>query len=538
MRHLQFLVFLCILSFTVSCGQQKRYIQYKVKEGETMEVIAKKLKMKAKALKRLNPDVTAEPRSNSFIVVPEQNLVRFQNSDRYSIEEKKQDSITKVAQAEQFRKDSIAEVNGQFITHEIKKGDTFYNLTKRYNVPADTLFALNPRLKNGLKLGDTIRIKRVQLTNNLENIFYYDDFIDPQADLKVALLLPFNAENYQADTLTAKEIFTGNARLLNIATDFYLGAEVAIDSLRRMGVKVDFNIYDTGDPRNSKVSSLLAGNSLDGNDALIGPLFSNQAQTVAARVSKPVVFPVYSKNQSRFAYSNIVKTATEKEVFRKELENYITSTFGSGNIIIVSDGKADSMKDAKLIQDALSYTDSIASLNILYPEEGFIDKEKFTNIMKPNTQNWIVLATDDNVTISSTINSLISLPEETTAKLLTYNRTAVYDNLDNKKLAKLKFVYVTDEYVNEDSIGVQSFNAMYRKKNKTLPSFYATKGFDITYDIVIRLASGKTLTGTFQDGPSYRVESKFDYRGTTITPENIGLFVIEYNEDLSLTKVK
>ena len=179
----------------------------------------------------------------------------------------------------------------------------------------------------------------------------------------------------------------------------------------------------------------------------------------------------------------------------------------------------------------------IFSINILFPEEGFIDKEKFTNIMQPNTENWIVLATDDNVTISSTINSMISLPEETTAKLLAYNRTAVYDNLDNKKLAKLKFVYVTDEFVNEEAIGVQSFDAMFRKKNKTMPSFYATKGFDITYDIIIRLASGKSLNTTFIEGPSYRVETKFKYTNGLIA-ENKGLFVVEFNENLSLTKIK
>ncbi len=538
MKQLKFLVFLCILSFTVSCGQQKRYIQYKVKEGETMRVIAKKLKMKTKALKRLNPDVASEPKSNSFIVVPESNLLRFQNSDQFKAIEKKQDSINDIVKAEQIKKDSIAAVNAQFITHEIAKGDTFYSLTKRYNVPADTLFALNPRLKNGLKLGDTIRVKRVVLTDNLEDVFYYSDYIDPATEVKIAMLLPFNAQNYQADTLTPKEIFTGNARLLNIATDFYLGASVAVDSLRSKGVKIDVNVYDTGDPRNNMVGSVIAGSSLNDNDAIIGPLFSNQAQTVAASVSRPVIFPVYSRSQSQFAYGNIVKTATEKDVFRQELENYITSTFSSGNIIIVSDGKGASMQDANLIKSALSYTDSISSINILFPEEGFIDKEKFTNIMKPNTQNWIVLATDDQVTISSTINSLISLPEETTAKLLAYNRTAAYDNLDNKKLAQLKFVYVTDEFVNEESLGVQSFNAMYRKKNKTLPSFYATKGFDITYDILIRLASGKPLNTTFQDGPSYRVETKFDYRGTSMTPSNRGLFVIEFNEDLSLTRIK
>jgi hypothetical protein len=69
-----------------------------------------------------------------------------------------------------------------------------------------------------------------------------------------------------------------------------------------------------------------------------------------------------------------------------------------------------------------------------------------------------------------------------------------------------------------------------------LPSFYATKGFDITYDILVRLASGNDLKKTFKAGTSSRVETKFDYRNS-IT-ENQGLFIVQYNKDLTLTKLK
>ena len=38
---------------------------------------------------------------------------------------------------------------------------------------------------------------------------------------------------------------------------------------------------------------------------------------------------------------------------------------------------------------------------------------------------------------------------------------------------------------------------LYLDKNKALPSDYAIKGFDITFDILMRMASGKTLYHTF-----------------------------------------
>ena len=79
MKHLKFFIFLCILTFTVSCGQQKRYIQYKVKKGETLSVIADKLNMNEKDLVRLNPDVASDLKIDSFIVVPQNKLNNYKN---------------------------------------------------------------------------------------------------------------------------------------------------------------------------------------------------------------------------------------------------------------------------------------------------------------------------------------------------------------------------------------------------------------------------------------------------------------------------
>ena len=76
-------------------------------------------------------------------------------------------------------------------------------------------------------------------------------------------------------------------------------------------------------------------------------------------------------------------------------------------------------------------------------------------------------------------------------------------------------------------------------KNGTLPSSYATKGFDVTYDILMRLASGNDLDTTFKEGLSYRLESKFDYTDNTLKiSENKGLFILKYNVDLTLTRIE
>ena len=251
MKHLKFFIFLCILTFTVSCGQQKRYIQYKVKKGETLSVIADKLNMNAKDLIRLNPDVASDPRVNSFIVVPEKKLNNYKNKIK-DAPEVVLDSLTNEDRIVDEKTRLLEELKEKFVIYEVQKGDTFYSFKKKFNLTRPELLLLNPELIEGLKVGQILKIKEIPVRFSSDEIFY-DDYIAQGTSLKVALLLPFRTSNYSNDTITTKQIFTQNATLVNIATDFYLGAEIAVDSLRRMGVEVEVNVFDTGNRRGNGI---------------------------------------------------------------------------------------------------------------------------------------------------------------------------------------------------------------------------------------------------------------------------------------------
>ena len=55
----------------------------------------------------------------------------------------------------------------------------------------------------------------------------------------------------------------------------------------------------------------------------------------------------------------------------------------------------------------------------------------------------------------------------------------------------------------------------------------------------MRLASGDDLKETFKKGTSYRLESKFDFsRQLFSTSSNNGIYIIQYNPDLTLTRIK
>jgi LysM repeat protein len=545
MKHLKFFVFLCILTFTVSCGQQQKYMQYKVKEGETMRVIAKKLDMRTRDLMRLNPDIGRKPEMNTVIIIPSKQL-KIKNRNKAIGKENDvlvTDTLdadaqgtkgTLIVEKEKEKQLLILELEKKFKVHEVQKGDTFYGLTRFYNVTKEALIALNPELINGLKFAQIIKVMPAEIILE-ETPLLYRDKIEEGIALKVAIMLPFRA--IELDTLSSVEIFE-NSRLATIVTDLYFGATMAIDSLRAQGVAIDVAVFDTG-RKNTKIDTILLENNLDNKDVIIGPLYSEEVLFLADKVNIPVVFPVFSPKQSEFISDRIVKTAPNKQLFKDELFSYMKENFLDGNIIVVGDGKLASKFDAIKIKEILKSNDSISSFHIIMPEDGYIKNEKFTEVLKPNMKNTVVIVTSDNIIVASAINSLISLPEETTATVFAFEKASAFNQIDNMKHAQLGFTYVSDAYVKENSFEAKAFNRKYKAKNGALPSSYAIKGFDTTYDILMRLASGNDLEDTFKEGVSYRIESKYDYTNKEDkVPENKGLFILKYNADLTTTRIK
>lgn len=542
------IIFMCVFLMTAftSCAQQQKYIAYTVKEGETLKSIAKDLNMRTRDLMRLNPSVGRRPAPNTVIMIPNQKGKPIHPKDQVK------DSI--------IVKDSIVDIDElkkTFVVHTVRKGDTFFSLTRFYNVSENELRSLNPALAEGLKVDMILKIKPKKEEDLNQP---YTDVIAEDTDISMALLLPFRAEVF--DTISAQEIFKTNT-LANIATDFYLGAEIAIDSIKKQGVAVDLKVFDT-QRKGTAIRNILATQDFSDVDVVIGPLYSEEAIITANEVNAPVVFPVFSKSQSAFRSSRLIKTYADREIHRTALLKHILTKYAQENILIIGDSTEVSIENAEIIRNTLLAHDSIQEAKILHPNNGYIRKDYIINALKAEVGNWVIFATDDNVIAADVINSLISLPteeeeteeddkkekkkdeiemqilpEDTVIKIFAFDKSTTYDKIDNYKLAKLGFTYTSDVYVDENSEAVKRFNALYEAKNKALPSYYATKGFDITYDVLIRLASGKNLKDTFKEGSSYRVESTFSYsRNLFSSSDNEGLFLLEYTPDLSIKRIE
>ncbi|MDG1161006.1 MAG: LysM peptidoglycan-binding domain-containing protein [Flavobacteriaceae bacterium] len=554
MRKFKILIILLFVVIASSCGQQKKYISYTVKKGETLKGIAKRLGIKTKDLLSLNPDIGRKPVSETLIIIPNNEYQQIEEASN-PVENNNSIPVSdEVPVAEELMND--------FVLHKVEKGDTFYNLTRAYNVSKAQLNQLNPSIDSlGLQLDMLLKIKPVA---DEDLLVLYRDTIQENTVVKLAMLLPFRAIEY--DTIDAKDIFK-TKKLVNITTDIYLGASVAIDSLHSLGVDIELSVFDTG-KKDTKLDSILAVTDFDNIDAIIGPLYSEEVPKVANRTGVPVVFPVYSKKQKSFSSSKIIKTSADRAIHQEALIDYVLTNYANENILIIGDSSATSIRNSDLIKSRLVQHDSINEALIIYPNEGYIKKHFVINALKPDVGNWVILATDKRDISSDVINSLISLPveepeedeseeedekseeesdepemqilpEDTVIKVFGISKSSQFDKIDNNKLAKLGFTFTSDTFIDENSPEMQLFHSQYLEKNYAYPSYYATRGFDILFDIGMRLASGKKLKETFKQGVSFRLESKFEYSKSLFNiSSNHGIYILKYTPDLTLTRIK
>ena len=424
---------------------------------------------------------------------------------------------------------NINEAQG-FLMHTVVKGDNFFNLGQRFAVSEGDLIKLNPALKEGVKLGMELKIRAL---SELTNVFLDESYI-LKTNLNVALMLPFNVN---------KEIsFDGkskSSKILNIATDYYMGAKIAIDSLRKKGIYVNLSVFDT---ENSpvKIQQIASQHNFDGTDVVIGPLFLKNAHSLSKRINAPVVAPMYSsKYQNTLSAANLIKAASDKEMLEKALVSYIVQHYNGENIIVIGDNTKKTQSTIWRVVSELKTMKNVGFIKVVRPEvEGYIKKEKILNHISKEKNNWIVLLGSEYLILGDAVNTVAAVPveeeeEEPKVRLFAVSKNKGFDRVDNNALGKLSFTFAADEFMDIVSANTNNFVRKYRSQNHVTPSKYAMRGFDVTYDVLMRLACTGSLKEGLKAGKSSRLSTAFNYDKKFMNGyENKGINIIQFNKEL------
>ena len=243
----------------------------------------------------------------------------------------------------------VYEWNGmKFHFYKVEKGRTLYSISKMFQVSQEDILSMNPEITDGLKAGNNIRIPDKKITtepeipaksyqiHNVKQVYpapvkrpnikvaNSDSISSPQIvnptpeketnscnelskklqsrKIQIALLLPFY--------LPAGEDLNPKAR---IGLDFYAGAKLALDSLKKEGFTISANVFDISND-SSSVDNILKNPSFAKSELIIGPLYSSAFIRIAEYAKKnniPAVSPFSQSDALLADKSNVIKVTPD-----------------------------------------------------------------------------------------------------------------------------------------------------------------------------------------------------------------------------------
>jgi hypothetical protein len=179
---------------------------------------------------------------------------------------------------------------------------------------------------------------------------------------------------------------------------------------------------------------------------------------------------------------------------------------------------------------------------IVNPKEGsFIDQGELSAALVEGKPNWVILEATKIGVLSNTTSYLNSLADKYKITLFTTNKNNSFDsdNVSNNHLSKLNFHFPSIDKVYSQEKN-SAFISKYLKKYGVIPNTYAIRGFDVTYDVLLRLASADDLYSSLsEEGTTQYVENKFDYEvKPTGGYQNKAVYIMAYDKDLNLKVVR
>lgn len=419
-----------------------------------------------------------------------------------------------------------------FQNYTVKPKETLYGLTKTAGLSQEELVSLNPELKNGVQEGMVIKlpavVKQIVQPETKKEIIQLSK--QNTGDKKrLVLLFPFNTAKIANDTVNSTVERLKKDKFLNMTLDFYSGALIAVDSAKQLGIQVDVQVFDSQETKmSSQVPAVIKNNKLENAQVVIGPFYQNNVEKTAELLSETnvaVISPL--SKESGKAFPNLYQSIVATDVVKNAVFDFMRSK--DGNIIAVVDKKKESSRNY------FNQSQKEVKIAPLTPTGG-VNVEALKALLIKDKINYVILETGSTMMIKSTIATLLSVMKTYKVQLVTLepNPTLDTDEISFANLVKLKLLYpsATRENETEDA---RIFEQKYRKENKVYPSSFATRGFDVTFDTLMRMAQDKTFQETMESAATEQVENRFEYyKKEDGSYTNKGVYILYYDSDMTI----
>lgn len=512
-----------------------QYIQHTVKKGETLYSLSKKYNVKILDITQLNPGVEKSFKTGDIIKIPKER-------SEYNI--------------------SLESLKDQlYIYHKVKKKDTFFSLSKKYDTEIAKIYKVNPGLEEkGLKAGDTIRIPKkkkkekylyakIDSLLDINDTLFITDTVTVPCDsfdyklydkpFNIALLLPFyTKENQYLDVekvIDEEERIFPNTRFL----EFYEGALLAVDSLRKTGIDINLYVFDTSRDTN-KVKKIISLPAFKTMDLIIGPVYINTLKFVSDFAYKNNIFvisPLSSNGSLTQQNPGIIQI---NPTFSSQVETALRSLnkYYDKNFIIISNDLEEESKLPKICREKLltvlaevTDTGSVKIHEVLFKAKGI---KGIKEVMSESDTNIAIIPSFYQPFVSDVISRLNIMLRNKKIILFGLPRWNTFENVELIHLFNLQMITFSSYYIDYNDSGTKNFIRKYRDMYIMEPSEFSFKGYDVMLFFLTALKEyGKEFGQCLPSVEATLLHSDFNFRKVNETGgyENTTIYNFRYDKE-------
>ena len=553
MRYIKFFFIFFVINYYSFAQRQnpESFLNHKVKKNESLESLTKKYELTENEIIFYNPLIQKIGLKKRMILkIPiynNQNLVtKSVDSNEYKIHEvRSKETKWRLAYENQTTIKVIDSLNPEIINglkigqkirlpiskvklkvpekdsaynyYKVLPKEGYYRIEKKLGVNQFVLDSLNPNIKNtGIKEG---MILKVPLKNSGEMIVKNDllidrinliDSVSKTSKVKLALFLPFKANDIILDSLEQTKSLLIDRNLHTISLDFLRGAKFAIQTASNNGISVDLKVFDTQNDI-LIINDLLKSNDLSKFNVIVGPLITSNFDFLTSNrglINIPKISPLSINDV--YLRKNVYQSIPRKDFLRNKMIKFLEKKLDSTqNILLVADSTNRKIEDE--LKKKFPYS------LILRPEkEDYLLPELVDSLLLDSVPNKVILESESFPLIASVISQMNAQNNSNrNVQLYTTYRGNAYEteNISNKVMGGINFTYPTF-YKKLPPENLTDFQDDYIDLYGKLPNKESTRAYDLILDVILRIAFREKLKRSIDIGETQYIENRFFYDKT------------------------
>lgn len=439
-------------------------------------------------------------------------------------------SQTAQEQLKQIRSDVRQNIDGkEYYIHTIKKGQTLYMISKAYGIDVNEVIKENPEVKQGIKADAKLRIpipgqKPVEPLPGTTlpkdslpgtspvsstDIPCREDRSANNRVYKVALMLPLYLS--EVDRIDPEKLDPDPAETFNALKfiEFYEGFRMAVDSLKKSGLRLKLYVYDVGKDT-ARAKQVLKNPELKNLDLIIGLLYHRNFQIVAEFAKKNeicIVNPISERSDLIYGNSFIFKVRPSRKTQIQELAPYMEQAFYRAQILIVRNNQYKDREAPDQLKKECAQLK--LSTQIVDGTDNAIAR------LSKSKENVLVFFTENGNYLLDLSRKLSEIRNDYMISIVGLPAWDKIEGLETEYMVNLNAHILAPYFIDYDNPMVKKFVFKFQEIYKTDPDPLAFQGFDLGYYFLnVLMEYGRNFRTCVSNITKKGLQTTFEFRQT------------------------